>query len=601
MLNIIILEVLCIVLTNISLYLSTGTLGERMYKSYFENNWIIFLNFLPIFYVAIVSYVLIRRTSIAFGITALISYTITLVNYFKMQLRNDNLLIEDITLIKEALAIKTNYTFQFTPSIITFIIMAIVITAILYIFIDKEKGKKIVITKKNIISRIAGTICLLVLGVVCLEKIYINPTYYLKTKNDEGGYFSIWSAVNQYISRGTIYSFLNSYQGVKKFVPEGYNKKNAEKKLYSYKYSNIDENKKVNVIGIMLEAYNDFSKFDEIDFNVDIYEKFHEIEAESYSGELVTNIFAGGTVDTERRFLTGYTNMQSFRKPTNSYARYFKEQGYKIEGSHPCYEWFYNRVNVNKNLGFENYYFFEDKYSDLANGGLAQDSILMPEILNLYNKHKETSNQPYFSFNVTYQGHGPYPLEKLFDTEYVKRKEGYTEAEYNILNNYFHSVEDTNENLYNLVQELKKDDEPVVLIVFGDHNPWLGNDNSVYNMLGISLRLDEEIGCYNYYCTPYFIWANDKAKEVLENDFQGDGEKISPSFLMNKFFELAGYEGNEYMKASNELMKDITVINNNFYIQNGEFTHSLSNENAEKLNEFYKMQYYWLNEYRKRF
>ena len=52
----------------------------------------------------------------------------------------------------------------------------------------------------------------------------------------------------------------------------------------------------------MLEAYNDFSKFDEIEFAIDPYKELHEIESEAYHGELVTNIFAGGTVDTERKF-----------------------------------------------------------------------------------------------------------------------------------------------------------------------------------------------------------------------------------------------------------------------------------------------------------
>ena len=39
--------------------------------------------------------------------------------------------------------------------------------------------------------------------------------------------------------------------------------------LSEYTYDNIEDDKKVNVIGIMLEAYNDFSKFNAIDFNED--------------------------------------------------------------------------------------------------------------------------------------------------------------------------------------------------------------------------------------------------------------------------------------------------------------------------------------------
>ena len=47
-------------------------------------------------------------------ITTAITYIIVFINVFKMQLRDDNLFMEDVTLIKEALKIKTNYTIEFS-------------------------------------------------------------------------------------------------------------------------------------------------------------------------------------------------------------------------------------------------------------------------------------------------------------------------------------------------------------------------------------------------------------------------------------------------------------------------------------------------------
>ena len=67
---------------------------------------------------------------------------------------------------------------------------------------------------------------------------------------------------------------------------------------------------------------------------------------------------------------------------------------------------------------------------------------------------------------------------------------------------------------------------------------------------------------------------------------------------MNKFFELAGYEGNEFMKASNELKSTITVVNDNFYVVNGEIKRDLSDDEAKKLNEFQRMEYYWKSNYK---
>lgn len=582
----------------ICLYFSTGSLGNKMFNSYLNNDYIVFLNFLPIIYLAIIFYVLTRKVSLSFVFSSLISYAIVLINSFKMQLRDDNLLMEDVTLIKEALKIQTNYTIEFTTLMITCIVAFLVIAVILYIFFDrKKKLEKKEVTKKQIIIKIVArlfeVVVLIAVGFVLIDKVYTSADLYQKTRN-EGDYFNKWSTINQYISRGTIYSFLHSYSEMKVVVPEGYNKAETKKMLEQYQYSNIPDDEKVNIIGIMLEAYNDFSKFDEVEFIEDPYKELHEIEAESYSGELVTSIFAGGTVDTERKFLTGYTSLPSFRKATNSYVKYFKEQGYTVEGSHPSYEWFYNRVNINRNIGFEKYYFYENMYAKLANNEIAGDKLFMSQILNLYNVHKNTSDKPYFSFNVTYQNHGPYLDENTENTkEYVRVKEGYTAPEVAILNNYLTVVADTGKNLKALTESLKDDDEPVILIFFGDHNPWLGNENSVYNMLGINLVWDTEEGATNYYCTPYVIWANDKAKEVLGNDFVGKGERISPNFLMNKLFELTGYDGNEFMKASNELKKNVQAVNQDFYYENNIFVQNLSQEGEEMLEEYNKIQYYW--------
>lgn len=458
--KILVLFFCCMFVTAISFKYSVGKLGEIMYNSYFENKVILILNFLPVFWLAMFIFAISNKVSISYLITSCTFHILTLINYFKMALRDDNLLMEDITLIREALTIKTNYTFEISKGMVGYLLIFIMMSIAMFFVFDrknkiKDKLQKEIVSKKKVVfkvlMRVIASVAVLVIGVVGLNTIYVDEEYYQKTKNDEGGYFNIWSSINQYISRGTIYSFLHSYTAMKKTPPEGYKKEEAKAELEKYTYSNIPEDKKVNVISVMFEAYNDFSRFEQIEFNIDPYKKLHEIEEESYAGELITNIFAGGTVDTERKFITGYTDLPTLRQKTNSYVYYFKEQGYTVEGSHSCYEWFYNRVNINRNLGFDNYYFYENKYSQLADGAIAADNILLPEIVNLYRENKKSS-KPYFSFNVTYQNHGPYTTEKAYDKEYVVKKENYTDAEYNILNNYLQGIEDTTNNIYNMLQ-----------------------------------------------------------------------------------------------------------------------------------------------------
>ena len=595
--KILVLIFFSICLSLFTLYYSIGSFHHSMFFSYFEQPLIIILNFMPILLTVFLFYCIFKRTSLSVLLSSLIYLPLTIVNHLKLALRNDPLLMEDFMYIKEALNIQQNYTLNFRKGMYLTIFLCLLLTVALYFIFDRKK-EKTKITKKDLILRCSSALIILTISSIGFSKFYLNSNVYTKISNTE--LINIWSDTHQYISRGFIYSFLHSYTNINITEPESYDEEKVKKELNSYTYYNIDDEKKVNVISIMLEAYNDFSKFDTIEFEKNPYELLDEIRKESYYGELCTEIFAGGTVVTERNFLTGCTNnLPSFRKKTNSFARYFLEQGYTVEGSHSCYEWFYNRLNVNENLGFEKYYFYENKYSELSNGSIAADNILIPEILNLYEQGLQ-SNKPYFSFNITYQNHGPYSTEKNYQESYIKIKPEYTEDEVNIFNNYLTGIEDTTKHIYNMINELRYSDEPVVLILFGDHNPWLGDNNSVYTMLGIELCVDLEEGFYNYYNTPYIIWANDAAKETLGQDFVGVGPTISPCFLMSEFFELANYKGNEFMQVNTELKNTLNIVHRTSrYKENGVITSTLSEKAQETLDKFINIEYYWLNNFKK--
>lgn len=119
-------------------------------------------------------------------------------------------------------------------------------------------------------------------------------------------------------------------------------------------------------------------------------------------------------------------------------------------------------------------------------------------------------------------------------------------------------------------------------------------------MLGINLNLDTEDGFYNYYCTPYIIWANDSAKETLDNNFIGKGPTISPCFLMSEFFDLAGYTGNEFMQINTNLKNTLPIVHfSGRYVENSLLTNKLSQSAMEKLKTYINAQYYWSTNFKK--
>ncbi|MGB4466399.1 MAG: LTA synthase family protein [Eubacteriales bacterium] len=587
--NIIAVLLFSCALSVLSLYFSALTYGankSNLFSSYFKNPNIVFLNWLPVFAISLIVYFTVRRAWITFLVSGVLTLLPTWVNYYKMLFRADPFMAIDVSLITEAAEMEKSYKVVLTWQIVVTII-AVIAIAVAVFFLPRP-------VRSPIWLRVTIPVILAVLFVCFVPKLYYQNGFYNKTENiteHNASFLHKWSDTDQYMSRGFIYSFIRSIKNARDTAPEGYNKDEAAAELAKYTYDDIPDDEKVNIIAIMLEAYNDLSAIGNIEFTNDPYKYFHQIQSEGYSGTLVTNTFGAGTINAERTFLTGYSDAYTIRSKTPSYVYYFKEQGYTVEGCHPSYEWFYNRRNVNEYLGFDYYYFFEDRYTT-ANGNIMSDKPFLADIIELFEENKETG-KPYFNFSVTYQNHGPYNDKKLYYTTEYAANTGFSESSYIMLNNYLGGIAKTDAALREFFEYFRASDDPTIIILFGDHNPWMGNDYAVYKEAGINLNLDTDEGFYNYYSTPYVIWANDAAKSALGSEIKGDGGSISPMFLMNRLFDLCGWGGNEYMKVTSELSRKIDIINTSgVYREDGVLTKTLSDEGEEMLTRFKCIEYY---------
>ena len=448
-------------------------------------------------------------------------------------------------------------------------------------------------------TRAVTVLALLVFAAVGYRMVYLSDSVYDRTYRPLT-FQGYWSTSDQFQNRGFIYPFLHSTGSAFDRAPDGYNAERAESTLSQYIYEDIPEDRKVNVIACMLESYSDLTRFDELTFTEDPYEFFHALEKESYSGSALSYAFAGGTNTPERQFLTGLTQLPSFSRKTNSYAWYFRQQGYTVEGSHPYYSWFYDRDKINPRLGFEHYYFDEDTYQALNDGEqMSPDSVLLPEVVRKF-ENAAARGEWYFSFNVTFQGHGPYSDQQEYDHPFVENP-GYSDETFHYLNNYLAIIDDVDDALADMVASLRESEAPVVLILFGDHMPGLGDRESAYAEAEINFDLATDEGFYNYYSTPYVIWANDAAKRVLGNDFVGNGPTVGTNFLMNLFFEQARYTGNAYMRYTTQLMHEMQDIHfTGIVVQDGQVCRELTPEQQTIVDEFYDVQYYWRRNFNNR-
>lgn len=576
----------------LSLYLTAnsyaGIDAQALWASYMKLPLLVVMNLLLPLLVVYLGFFLFARPWAAYLLSAVPFLGLALASYYKIQLRGDPVLASDLRLIRTAGGIMGNYTFELTEPVKLVIAGFAGMLAFSLVLLRRERMSQR--------GRLAGLMVMLALTLASYFEFYTSADIYEKTANNS--LINPWSEVEIYLSRGTTYPFLYSVQDMLPNAPSGYRESEASSTLASYEDQDIPEGEKITFVGIMLEAFSDLTDFpvlDDIPAVHEIYEPLHELEERSVSGRLLTNIFAGGTVDTEWGYLTGYSEHEEFRSPVNTYVRYFKSQSYDALYRHPGYSWFYNRSNVNEYLGFDECVFNDTGFGDLISISDAlyhSDKVLVDYLLNDIDS-RTAEDDPLFLFSVSYQNHGPYPSETYWEEYVTPEMTGWSMESCCVINNYLAGIRSTVNEMCRMAEELEKRDEPVVFVFFGDHKPWMGNGNSVYTEMGINMDVSTLDGFYNYYATPYVIYANQAARDLLGSDFAEPGGDFSPCFLMAKVFDECGWEGPGFMQLQREMRAVSPLMSSNGWrMQNGQLTMELDGTAEDENGRYLRAQYY---------
>ena len=569
----------CAGLGLVSLYFSTGVHGTALFSWYFTQPLVLVLNMLPLVLLGLVLLALLDRAWLGYAVTAVITLVFSWAQHWKLLARGDPIYAEDLLIVGEAMQMAGQYI-QITWPIVLSALAAVLNAAVLFCF---ARGRI-----RAFLPRISLA-AVVVTGSMLLFTHYYdrNISYYAMTVWPE---INAWFETNNYISRGCVYSFLRTIPDALPTPPEGYDEESAKSALAAYPSEDIPADRKVSIVITQLEAFADLSALTDRITGADPYAGYHAILDESYHGRLIPNVFAGGTIDTERCVLTGFSALENFRRPSWSYARYFADQGYTVEGAHAGYEAFYNRRNVNENLGIPDYRFIEGYYDNMV-AGVPMDNVFLPDVTETVLSAMESG--PVFSFNVTYQNHGPYSADYAnFSDIYVPQGD-LSDSDFHIANNYLRGVQDTAQQMQTMLDAFRTVEEPVLLVFFGDHKPWLGEQSVTYDALGIDIRSQNDASFYNYYATDYLIWANDAAKEVLDNDFVGTGPDISPCFLMNVLFDQCGWAGPGYTALTHEVMAATPLLHTTKrYLTDGVLTDTLTMEQQLLVDQMTQVQYY---------
>lgn len=391
-------------------------------------------------------------------------------------------------------------------------------------------------------------------------------------------------------TNGLIYSWYCQYHESKLVEPEGYSKEKANEILAAY--TPTEGSSDINIIVIMNESLTDYSLLGETPF-ADPLPNIHSYEDNFFYGKLAVSVFGGGTCNTEYEFLTGNSMaflpegsmpyLQYVVDKENSLAWDMEELGYTKKAIHPYYSEEWNRTQVYRFLGFDQFISGVDFGNAVVTNGMRATARPSQNLISfgdgpLYvrglisdqsclERVLDESTERSFIFTVTMQNHGGYEYEgeDFTNIEYVTDEERIPEDQrqrikrlrtigkpgddkenetYKV-NQYLTCTNLSDSAFKMLTDKLMLSDQKTIVLMFGDHQP--------------SLRIPEDYMAIDgfeeamYYDVPYMLWAN--------YDIEFDAPKYtSPNYLSAILKKNAGLPLTEWDLFRLHMMEKYPVV-----------------------------------------
>lgn len=576
----------------------------KNYLIYIQSPLLILFNFLPIFLLTVFFYFLLNSISKSFFVINLPFLMILIINHYKIFFRDIPLTITDFSLAQEAISILQNYTIEFNLRVFILSLLMIIIFIFLFKYIHAQKNNKEI--------RLIGIFSTVLLIFLSYLFIYSNKELYINVHTSTNEYYD----VNIVTEKGLIYSLLSKNTLTTLYEkPTNYSTEKIQELMQSYASKNTSNKRMPNVIAIMSEAFFYPENAENLEFyeNKNPLKNFDRLKENSYYGNIIVPGFAGATASTEFEFLTGMniftidSSMPDVYKThinskIYSLVSIFNNLGYNTLAIHPGHSWFYNRTSVYKYMGFDNMIFASDlpKNVEKVNYYIS-DNVTADLIIDNYKKHLETSpDKGYFNFTVTIQNHGPY-IDKQTDKDpIVIRPENMDEKLYNIVNNYMIGLNDADNLLGKVTDFANTLDTPTVIVFFGDHLPYFDSELQGYKDIGYPITDNSLESLKLKHTTPYIIWGNDKAKELINLQggtiITGQGKDISSNYLGLELLKYINMDLPPFFNFIDALKEKINIITQNYYYIENKFYTQLPEEFEGLINDYKIWEYYNLKE-----
>ena len=557
---------------------------------------LIVLNALPVGLLLLTFAFLFRNVFYSGALVNFFVCALSLANRVKIEVRDEPVFPRDFSLLREVGSAIQSYDIRYPVKAIAVVALTTVLLIGLGVLFPSRPvsfaALKAKLTKRDAVAVFPGR-CWIerIVGAVLSFGVLTALIFTVYASNDLYNSFRVSNAYYVpavFNELGFPYCFCHQFTTYPVDKPEGFSKSEATG------WETGEQpglGKDVNIIMVMNEAFSDIT--DGSMFNWaegdDPLPNLHALQNDPHAltGHIVVPGFAGGTANTEFDVLTGMqTNalsdtttsaMRVINRNLDSLFRVFGADGYRTSFYHPGDAWFYNRENVYRWLGAEHEVFAKDM-KDLEYKGRWVTDDYMAGLIEEEFETAVSEGRPLFNYTTTIQNHMSYTADKY--------GEGHTFAPVSVtadisdetrtmLEVYTEGVRDADAMLGRLTAYFAERSEPVVLVFYGDHLPYLGDNQKGYAELGSEVAIAEndrtDILCS--YKTPYVIWTNAAAADALDWEAAArqlalpeDGT-VSAAFLGSVLLDLTDRAGESpWFDFLSSVRRLVPVVQKKIYI-----------------------------------
>lgn len=401
-------------------------------------------------------------------------------NYLKMTYRQEPIYPDDLKMIKEFGLLK-DMTGTTSFYLLAGMILLVVAGGCWAIYRSFKKDKKF------------QAIRVITLFTTIFALIYIshfnNPNNLLRKAYNKTALWIPYSQKMNYYNTGFIGGFLYNLKIDPMEKPKGYSEEKI-KEITSHYQKLADEKNKTaseeqpNIIFVMSESFSDPSRLNGVEITGDPLADYYAVADQTYSGQMLSQNYGGGTANIEFEALTGfsmglfnaqlttpYTMLVPKMNQLPSIVSTLKDQNYHTTAIHPYNTSMYKRKDVYEVLGFDEFISENTMtYTDtIEDNPYISDASAYQEVMDLL-KEDDT---PQFIHLVTMQTHMPYD-GKYQQLEYTAKTED--NSGISSLENYLQDISYSSQSLKAFTEELKKLSRRTLVVFWGDHLPGIYSD-----------------------------------------------------------------------------------------------------------------------------